>query len=115
VVLPPEAGGDGGWRVYMLPATKQRDAVPIGGTYRLEVRDGAVVAQRGFTRSCIALGRGPKVAGMMITHLLDPVPTEAHVHWSLWAETPMYVSTPPDGVLWAIEFGVIRKVESNDE
>ena len=30
---------------------------------------------------------------MMITHILDPVPTEAHVHCSLWADTPMYVST----------------------
>lgn len=33
------------------------------------------------------------MGAMMITHILDPVPTEAHVHCSLWADTPMYVST----------------------
>jgi hypothetical protein len=51
----------------------------------------------------------------MITHLLDAVPTEAHVYWSLWAGTPMYLSTPPTGGLWAIESGAIRKIESGDE
>jgi hypothetical protein len=115
VVLPSEAGAGSGWIVYLLPGTTRHDAVPIGGTYRIEVRGGAVVSQRAFTRSCIALNRGPKVGAMMITHLLDAVPTEAHVYWSLWADTPMYVSTPPADGLWAIESGAIRKIESGDE
>lgn len=114
VVLPLQAGAGDGWIVYLLPGTTRHDTVPIGGTYRMEVRDGAVVSQRAFTRSCIALNRGPKVGAMMITHLLDPVPTEAHVFWSLWAGTPMYLTTPPAG-LWSIERGVIREVETDDE
>lgn len=111
VVLPGVAGTGGNeWMVYLLPGTTRHDTVPLGGTYRFEVRDGAVVSQRSFTRSCIALNRGPKVAGMMIDHLLDPTPTEAHVHWSLWAETPMYVSTPGD-LLWSIKSGVIAPIK----
>lgn len=111
VVLPSKAGTDS-WVVYLLPGTTRQDTVPLGGTYRMEVRDGAVTSQRSFTRSCIALNRGPSVGAMMVTHLLDPVPTEAHVHWSLWADTPMYVSTPGGG-LWAITHGAIRKVDKD--
>lgn len=50
---------------------------------------------------------------MMITHILDPVPTEAHVHWSLWADTPQYVST--EGGLWAIKDGQVRRVANEPD
>lgn len=112
VVLPDASGADA-WVVYLLPGTKRNDEVPIGGTHRVEVRAGAVSAQRAFTRSCIALSRGQKVAGMMITHMLDPMPTEAHVHWSLWAGTPMYVATK--GGVWAIEEGRMRLLRDEDD
>ena len=113
VVLPSKAGADSGWVVYLLPGTTQQNAVPLGGTFRVEVRDGAVVSQRAFTRSCVVLNRGPRTGAMIVTHLLDPVPTEAHVHWSLWAGTPMYVTTPGGG-LWSIKQGVILKVDEDD-
>lgn len=112
-VVLPDPAFDGGWVVYLLPGTTSHDVVPVGGTYRLEVRDGAIAAQRGFTRSCIALKRGPDVAAMMITHILDPVPTEAHVHWSLWAGTPMYVSTEDGG--WKIEQGRVSAVSRDGD
>jgi hypothetical protein len=88
--------------------------VPIGGTYRLETSGSSVISQRGFTRSCIALQSDTSAVGLMITHLLDPVPTEAHVFWSLWASKPMYVATP-DGTLWIVEGGKIGLVERNAE
>ena len=47
----------------------------------------------------------------MITHLLDPIPTEAHVFWSLWARKPMYVATPPNGTIWVVDDGKIKLVE----
>lgn len=50
---------------------------------------------------------------MMITHILDPVPTEAHVHWSLWADTPQYVST--EGGLWAIKDGQVRRAANEPD
>lgn len=112
-VVLPDPTFEGGWVVYLLPGTTSHDVVPIGGTHRIEVRDGAVAAQRGFTRSCIALNRGPKVAAMMISHILDPVPTEAHVHWSLWADTPMYVST--EGGVWKIEQGQVGAVSADGD
>ncbi len=111
VVLPAEAGAEAPWVVYLLPGTTRHDSVPIGGSYRFEAEDGAVVSQRAFTRSCIALQTDPRAVGLMITHLLDPVPTEVHVFWSLWAGKPMMVATPPDGVMWGIEGGRIRRVE----
>lgn len=111
VVLPSAPDTTDRWIVYLLPGTKRNDEVPVGGTHRMDVEGGAVTAQRAFTRTCISLPRGRGPGALMITHLLDPVPTEAHVHWSLWADTPMFVMTPPDGVIWAIEHGAIRKVD----
>jgi len=48
---------------------------------------------------------------LMITHLLDPIPTEAHVFWSIWAHKPLYVATPPNGTIWVVEGSKIRLVE----
>jgi len=111
VVLPTDDTPLPGWRVYLLPGTTKQNIVPLGGTYRLEIgaEGTSVLTQRGFTRSCIQLGSEPGVVAMMVTHLLDPVPTEAHVFWSLWAAKPMYVST--SGGLWKIEDGKIIRVE----
>jgi hypothetical protein len=112
VVLPE---GDNRWTVYLLPGTTSPTIVPLGGSHRLDMADGRITASRGFTRSCIQLSRAPstrgaKVVGMMVTHLLDPTPTEVHVYWSLWARTPMFVATPNDEV-WQIEEGRIRRAD----
>lgn len=112
VVLPgTDASED--WTVYLLPATTRSDLVPFGGTYRFGIRDSQVVSQRGFTRTCITLQTGPKVEGLMITHLLDAIPTEAHVFWSLWAKKPIYVATAPNGTVWAVDGDKIRLVKRN--
>ncbi len=113
VVLPANDTPLRGWRVYLLPGTTKQGVVPLGGTYRLDIAsDGkSVLGQRGFTRTCIQLGSGPRVAAMMVTHLLDPVPTEAHVFWALWAAKPMYVSTPAG--LWKIESGTVARVQDD--
>lgn len=109
VVLPGKSPAED-WVVYLLPGTTKNDVVPIGGTYRFSVKDSRVVSQRGFTRTCIALATDPKAEALMITHLLDPVPTEAHVFWSLWAGKPIYVATPPMGTIWAVQGDKIRLV-----
>ncbi len=111
-VVIPTAGPSGkNWVVYLLPGTTKNDVVPIGGTYRIETNGSSVVGQRGFTRTCIALQTDPKAVGLMITHLLDPIPTEAHVFWSLWAKKPMYIATPPNGTVWVVEGNKIRLIE----
>jgi hypothetical protein len=110
VVLPTGGSAADKWLVYLLPATTQPGVIPIGGAYRMTVDHGTIVAQRPFTKSCIALEDDPRAVGLMITHLLDPTPTEVHVFWSLWAHKDMYVST--EGATWAIHDGRIRLVEA---
>lgn len=106
VVLRDDREG-GGWIAYLLPGTTQHGVVPIGGSYRLDLdaTGEKVVGQRGFTRSCIVLENPRDAVAIMITHLMDPVPTEVHVFWSAWARKPMYVGTSQGG--WKIENGRI--------
>lgn len=101
--------------VYILTPPTRKDMVPMGGHHRLDIKDGTVVAKRSFTRSCIELEKpraskkqGTPVA-MMITHLLDPVPTEIHAFAVHSAGLPMYVSTP-DGGLYSVELNTGRAV-----
>ncbi len=115
VVLPASDGGTNGWVVYLLPATTKNNIVPLGGTYRVETDGSTVTSQRGFTRTCIALPNDPRAVGLMITHLLDATPTEAHVFWSIWANKTMYVSTTPNGTLWSIEGGKIKLVKRGEK
>ena len=106
VVLRDDREG-GGWIAYLLPGTTQHGVVPIGGSYRLDLdaTGEKVVGQRGFTRSCIVLENPRDAVAIMITHLMDPVPTEVHVFWSAWARKPMYVGTSQGS--WKIENGRI--------
>lgn len=111
IVLPVDHSIDQ-WIVYLFPGTTKRNVVPIGGSYRLDVdlaNDSAEL--RAYTRSCIELQNDPGAVGLMITHLMDPVPTDAHVFWSLWAGKALYVGTTPSGSFWAIENGQIRLVQ----
>lgn len=107
-VVLPAANDASGWTVYLLPGTTQHGIVPIGGSYRLDIDASGenIIEQRPFTRTCIALERPPEdeareTVAMVITHLLDPAPTEVHVFWSLWARTPLYVATSEGN--WLIE------------
>jgi hypothetical protein len=113
VVLPANSSRQSDWVVYLLPATTKNDLVPVGGTYRVETDGKEVGPRRGFTLTCITLQNDDRAVALMITHLLDPVPTEAHVFWSLWAGKSMYVMTPPDGTVWKVEGGKIGLVERN--
>lgn len=119
VVLPPTTE-DGGWTAYLLPGTTQQGVVPLGGSYRLELdtTGDRILTQRPFTRSCIAIesprnDRSMKAVAMMITHLLDPAPTEVHVFWSLWARQPMYVATSQGN--WLIENGKTRLMSRREK
>lgn len=113
VLVPGDAPST--WTVYLLPGTQQEGAVPLGGAWRIDVRDGQVVGRRAYTNSCITLdnrGDGDDTA-FMVTHLLDPTPTEIHVFWSLWAGKPMFVGTSAG--VWTIEDGKIRAVKDGDK
>lgn len=110
VVLPDKSLANN-WVVYLLPGTTRKNVVPIGGTYRVETDAKTVTSRRGFTRTCIALQYDARSASLMITHLLDPTPTEVHVFWGLWSGKPLYAGTLPHGTIWAVESGKIRLVK----
>lgn len=114
VVLPDLREG-GGWIAYLLPGTTKQGIVPVGGSYRLDLDTTGerILKQRGFTRSCIVLESPRDSVGMMITHLLDPMPTEVHVFWSLWAGKPMHVGTSAG--LWKIEDGRVTMTSRREE
>ncbi len=107
-VTLPAAGDDGAWAVYLIPGTTRYEELPVGGAHRMIVKDGRLVSQRAYSRSCIVLQNDAKAVGLMITHLLDPTPTEIHVFWSLWAKKPLYVMTPPGDMMWNVDGGTIR-------
>jgi len=111
VVLPASDPPGENWVVYLLPGTTKNNVVPIGGAYRVETSGPNVVGQRSFTRTCIALQTDPSAVALMISHLLDPIPTEVHVFWSLWARKPMYVVTPPNGTVWVADGNKIKLIE----
>lgn len=106
VTLPGKTDADPILVYFMTPQTK-KDAYPLGGHYRVEVRNGTVAADRAFTKSCIELstraeeGKG-KPEALMTTHLLDPVPTEIHVFNVFATSLPLYVGVT-DGRIYAVE------------
>ncbi|MCW3838140.1 hypothetical protein ACFQ1E_19450 [Sphingomonas canadensis] len=103
VVLPPEQPGEP-YLVYLLtPQVKDR-AWPAGGHFRAEIAaDGRVLAKRSFTRSCVTLEApaDKDAAALMVTHPLDPVPTEIHVFTALTSGMTLYVGA--GGRLWVVE------------
>ncbi|HEX8257812.1 MAG TPA: hypothetical protein VF589_09265 [Allosphingosinicella sp.] len=82
--------------VYLLSAQVNDREYPAGGHFRLVLApDGKLVSSRKFTNSCLSLSGAPDsggpVAALMVTHLLDPLPTEIHVFTALSAGKPLYV------------------------
>jgi len=115
VVLPDGTGSDRKWRAYLIPATEDPDAIPIGGYFRYYISaDGkTVLSQRAFTKSCLMSSRklspkGGHLVGVLITHMLDPQPTEAHVFVSLTYKTHIWVSTRDNHLVWYVDGCTIK-------
>ncbi|HMN35309.1 MAG TPA: hypothetical protein PKE36_07855 [Chiayiivirga sp.] len=110
VTLPADEGSER-WSIYFLPGTKKGGVVPIGGSQRVSVDLATGETQiRPYTRTCVTLQNDPRAVALMMTHLLDAVPTEVHVFWSLWVGKPIFLSTP-DGTLWSVEGSTVRMVK----
>lgn len=99
VVIPPGRLNEP-IEVYVLSAQVKVGELPFGGHYKLTVDSaGAVTAERMLTRACMNMATtapdgGAKTEGVMVTHDLDPTPTEVHVFESLQLTVPLYVMTP---------------------
>lgn len=106
VVVPSRKGGP--VAVYLLSAQQDAGTYPMGGNYRVIVAsDGRVLASRPYSVSCLSLTvpklpAGAKPVGCMVTHLLDPVPTEIHVFASYNLRMPVFVATA-DKRVWKVQ------------
>ena len=106
VVLPIRNGDEPLLLVYLLAATAEPDVVVAGGHLRYAISpDGAKIeGQRTFTKSCMVMSTKDapdrkQVEAMMLTHLLDPTPTEIHVFLSRTYERPFFIATSENNLL----------------
>lgn len=114
VVLPPAAPG-GPTLVYFLTPQTDTKAIPMGGHYRVEVAaDGRAGKPRAFTKSCMEMpfegAKGERPEALVISHLLDPTPTEIHVFSSLAIGLPVFVAETQGNRMWAVEGTRIRLI-----
>jgi hypothetical protein len=114
-VITPDTP-DGPMDVYVLTPQTEAGTYPMGGHNRMTIApSGEVLSHRAFTNSCLNLssrapGGGTPVA-LMVSHVLDPIPTEVHVFLSIWVGLPLYVATTNPMRAWRIEGGRIRLVD----
>lgn len=113
VVLPQGAGQP--IAVYLLTPMETSGEYPFGGHYRIDVGpDGTVTSERAFTVACLNIGARPAGAGdgamAVVSHVLDPTPTEIHVFMSLWMGQPVGVVTSPKEV-WSINGDHIELIQ----
>lgn len=111
-IVPPAAEADP-IEAYLLSAQTEPNVYPVGGHYRLRISGGKVVSHRRFMNSCMNVDTSAKAQGepefLVLTHLLDPVPTEMHVFVSMWMRKPIYVMMKKRA--WAVEGPRIRAVD----
>jgi hypothetical protein len=105
-VIPPETP-DAPIDVYALTAQVDNDVYPFGGHFRATISpSGEILSQRAFTRDCFNMPsrqNGHSPAALLVTHLLDPIPTEIHVFLSIWTRMPVYVGTSNPRRVWSVE------------
>jgi hypothetical protein len=111
VVLPPETPG-GPVAVYRLTPQVEDASYPFGGHSRVEVTDGKVGASREFTRGCLLMDlrpQGGRGEALVVSHVLDPQPTEIHVFISLTLQQPVFVITGER--LWLVQGAKITELD----
>ncbi|RZM35497.1 MAG: hypothetical protein EOP67_11455 [Sphingomonas sp.] len=105
VVLPPRE--DGSIAVYLLSPQRDAGTFPMGGHYRMIVgADGRIATSRPYSVACLdtplpRLPTGATPVGLVVSSVLDPVPTEIHVFASYSLRMPVFVATR-DKRLWKV-------------
>ncbi|MDR2858569.1 MAG: hypothetical protein LBV50_12100 [Novosphingobium sp.] len=113
LVLPPRP--DGTLSVYILTSTVTADVYPAGGHYRFDFdAGGKLVGERRFMNSCFDIDSrmkdGKRPAGVFVTHLLDPQPTEIHAFVSRNIPVKLSVATVGNNAIWDVSQGHIAYV-----
>jgi hypothetical protein len=103
-IIPPVTP-DGPIDLYLLTPQVREGIWPAGGHYRFTFgSDDTILSSRAFTNSCIELGGAPgpdeRPVALVVTHLLDPIPTEIHVFTSLTSGLALGVGTSNPERMW---------------
>lgn len=103
---------DGGLSVYILTSTTDPKVYPAGGHYRFDFdAEGNMVHERRFMTGCFPIDLGKVPEGtrptLLITHLLDPQPTEIHSFISQNVPLNLAVVTASNRYLWMVKEGGI--------
>ena len=111
LVLPPDS--DDRISAYVLTSTETDGVYPAGGHYRFDFdATGVKVSERRFMNSCFALdwrSQGSnRPEAMVLSHLLDPEPTEIHAFVSRNIPIGLMIVTVQNHRVWAVENGRIR-------
>lgn len=115
VAIVPPATDSEPIEAYLLSGQTEPNVYPVGGHYRLRISGGKVVSHRRFMNSCmnVDVRAKPKQGEpqmFVLTHLLDPTPTEIHVFVSIWMRKPIFLMTKSRA--WAVEGPRIRALEN---
>lgn len=111
-LLPPKSPADP-VRVYLMTPRTSMKSLPLGGHFQVDVSaDGKPGAVRAYTKSCLEMPLTRDATGkpnaLVVSHLLDPTPTEIHVFSSLTGKLPVYVLTMANRNLWSVQGSSIR-------
>jgi hypothetical protein len=115
LVVPPQSP-DSPIAVYRFSSPETSTRLPLGGHYRSIVgSDGSVSEMRAFTNGCLNVDIGEIPAGaragpIALTHLLDPLPTEAHVFLSLLSGRPLVVASGDPTRLFLVAGDSVREM-----
>lgn len=113
LIVPRE---DGGLSVYILTSTTDPEIYPAGGHYRFDFdAEGALTGERAFTTGCFSIDfkkvpKGDKPPLMVLSHLLDPQPTEIHSFVSQNIPFGIAVLTTANRQLWLAANGKLKYV-----
>ena len=111
VIVPP-ASKTAPLEVYLLTPQVKAGEYPFGGHYLITVgADGKIVATRPFMKSCMTQALPPNAVAAMVSHLLDPAPTEIHAWLARWMGKSVYVMVVEPEQLWEVTADGIRKVD----
>lgn len=111
VIVPP-ASKTAPVEVYLLTPQVKAGEYPFGGHYLITVgADGKIVATRPFMKSCMTQALPPNAVAAMVSHLLDPAPTEIHAWLARWMGKSVYVMVVEPEQLWEVTADGIRKVD----
>lgn len=109
VVLPPRA--DGSIPVYVMSSPVEQGVFPAGGHSRYVFDgNGKLLSSRPFSNGCVNIGSSnasKQAAGIVLSHLLDPQPTEMHVFISRNVQLPLFVITVGNHDLWEVSKGKV--------